>query len=219
MRRADFRRRDGADRAACPQRRVRGRCARAAAGRSGWPCRAQKALQSAGKGLLRCAGRFAARLQRFAAGRRRDARPADAFTKRPSADLPDADPLVCASLRAVFRHGRVPRGVRASLAAARRAGRLCGAFAFLQLDGWAFSAAGRWRPLPRSERTAQPFSLFARADALSAASGIGNACACAERRLFRAARRPLRPGVPALYAWWKAAPRWCAHRSGGSSRR
>ena len=44
------------------------------------------------KGLLRCAGRFAARLQRFAAGRRRDARPADAFTKRPSADQPDADP-------------------------------------------------------------------------------------------------------------------------------
>ena len=113
-------------------------------------------------------------------------RPADAFTKRPSADQPDADPLVCASLRAVFRHGRVPRGIRASLAAARRAGRLCGAFAFLQLDGWAFSAAGRWRPLPRSERTAQPFSLFARADALFAASGIGNACTCAERRLFRA---------------------------------
>ncbi|MFR2149649.1 MAG: hypothetical protein ACLS7Z_03300 [Christensenellales bacterium] len=61
-----------------------------------------------------------------------------------------------------------------------------------QLEWLGFSAAGRWRS-PWCWRTARPFSLFARADALSAASGIGNACACAERRLFRAARRPRRP--------------------------
>ncbi|MFR5788369.1 MAG: hypothetical protein ACLUHE_15535 [Christensenellales bacterium] len=100
-------------------------------------------------------------------------------TPRPADALPNGRLLTCLMLTLSFAllcalsSGtgvcRVAFALRWLLPAALAA---FGGLSLLLLDGWTFSAAWRWRPLLGLSGTAQPFSLFARADALSAASGI-----------------------------------------------